>query len=82
MENLNNELTYEEQCEIDAGKTYYYEVDGVPVKKEFSEDGTYSLRYGLKDGKWLLDYPSDSLFMNEGTQISKDRFESLTKKQN
>ncbi len=80
---MNEPLSYEEECERDAGQTYYFNVNGVPVKEVYTEDGRGSTRYGLKDnGEWEVGYPSDELFMSEGQKIEKDEFERMVNAMN
>lgn len=69
--------SYEQECAERAGKTLYWDVDGIAVKQIYSEDGTYSDRYGLRDGKWVLGYPGDSTFYQSAQSISEDEFNSL-----
>jgi len=73
------EKTYEEHCKEDAGKTYYYEVDDIPVMVVNDPTGHLEYRFGWKDGKWEPEYPSYDMFYNEGSKMSKERFASWMK---
>lgn len=76
-EERSSQKSYAEECAERAGKTFYWKMDGMPIKEIYNETGTHAIRYGLVSGEWRLDFPGSALFLDEAQSISEDEFNSL-----
>ena len=69
--------SYEERCAERAGKTFYWNMDGLPIKETYSEDGKISRLYALQDDKWVQNFHGSASFLDNAQSITELPFNSL-----
>jgi len=75
-----DETLYDKECRERAGTEKYYDLDGTPVKRVYSQDGKYFDIYIFSGDNWAKNSIDAKRFEMDAMPLSKEEFAALVEK--